>query len=414
MNYERAKYIFDYALTQNFNVEYSINLSENMSFGYSGVVNNSYYPTVYNKSSAASSYYSDTYINLFVDNFNQKNSSSNNLGVENYIFIVCYEPQLNIYALPSNNTIGNNAPHLRLFNVSNNGSNYSLQLGFYDGNFGTLKGLKFTFNANSTRVSVNEIDNSLFPFYFKYYKGNYNTFVSWNSSDTVYYSPFNIISLVNATFYGPSDINSISTLNNCNTPYILKTFYSEHSEPEPEEPSGDISGESTTGQITNSSGEITGSINLQPIENTLGRIEDKIPTSGDIQNIISGETTKITNTITEPANFDNKNICSGDIIGGLNFMADPYDNFWLSMTNGLHTALLGTVRQLPVDWLGYQGYFNLDGLINYPTPLKNILTTVSTVAMVWLLVKWWKIIIDKLTGGDMDEVLAMNEEERHS
>lgn len=33
--------------------------------------------------------------------------------------------------------------------------------------------------------------------------------------------------------------------------------------------------------------------------------------------------------------------------------------------------------------------------------------------MVWLLVKWWKIIIDKLTSGDMDEVLAMNEEERH-
>ena len=94
-------------------------------------------------------------------------------------------------------------------------------------------------------------------------------------------------------------------------------------------------------------------------------------------------------------------------------MADPYANFWLEMTNGLRSSLTGNVRQIPVDWLGYQGTFNLDGLINYPTSIKNILTSVSTVSMVWLLVKWWKIIIDKLTSGDMDEVLALNEEERY-
>lgn len=84
------------------------------------------------------------------------------------------------------------------------------------------------------------------------------------------------------------------------------------------------------------------------------------------------------------------------------------------MTQGLSSALTGSVRQIPVVWLGYQGVFDLDKLgFNYPPAFKVILTSASTVSMVWLLVKWWKIIIDKLTSGDMDEVLAMNEEERH-
>lgn len=84
------------------------------------------------------------------------------------------------------------------------------------------------------------------------------------------------------------------------------------------------------------------------------------------------------------------------------------------MTQGLSTALTGSVRQLPINWLGYQGVFDLDKLgFNYPPAFKVILTSASTVSMVWLLVKWWKIIIDKLTSGNMDEVLAMNEEERY-
>lgn len=99
---------------------------------------------------------------------------------------------------------------------------------------------------------------------------------------------------------------------------------------------------------------------------------------------------------------------------GFDFMADPYANFWYEMTTGLSGSLTGSVRQLPVDWLGYQGVFDLDSLgFNYPASIRLILTTVSTVCMVWLLVRWWKIIIDKLSSGNMDEVLAMNEEERH-
>lgn len=99
---------------------------------------------------------------------------------------------------------------------------------------------------------------------------------------------------------------------------------------------------------------------------------------------------------------------------GFDFAEDPYSNFWFEMTQGLSTALTGNVREIPVNWLGYQGVFDLDNLgFNYPAPFRLILTSASTVSMVWLLVKWWKIIIDKLTSGDMDEVLAMNEEERN-
>lgn len=99
---------------------------------------------------------------------------------------------------------------------------------------------------------------------------------------------------------------------------------------------------------------------------------------------------------------------------GFEFIADPYANFWLEMTNGLSGALTNSVRQIPVDWLGYQGNFDLDSLnFNYPASVRFILTSISNVCIVWVLVKWWKIIVDKLTSGNIDEVLAMNEEERH-
>lgn len=182
---------------------------------------------------------------------------------------------------------------------------------------------------------------------------------------------------------------------------------------------------SSTGTITNPSGDITGQIDLSGIEqgigdinNNLNNIENKIPSSGDMQNIISGEVSKITNTLTDSADntIDNTNITSGDIVNSLGFslMENPYQNFWYAMTQGLSSCLTDSVRSIPVDWLGFNGYFNLDGLINYPSSLKTILTTVSTVAMVWWLVKWWKIIIDKLTSGNVEEVLEMNEEERHN
>lgn len=198
---------------------------------------------------------------------------------------------------------------------------------------------------------------------------------------------------------------------------------------EPTIPSGDSSSGDGFGNITNPSGENIGNINLQPIVDGLGNIQNQI--SGDttriienqnnntntIVNTISGEFNNLTNTITDSADntIDNTTITSGDITDSLGFtlMANPYSNFWYEMTQGLSTCLTGSVRSIPVDWLGFDGYFNLDGLINYPDSLKTILTTVSTVAMVWWLVKWWKIIIDKLTSGNVEEVLELNEEERH-
>lgn len=197
---------------------------------------------------------------------------------------------------------------------------------------------------------------------------------------------------------------------------------------EPEEPSGDSPSIDTTGTITNSSGDTTGTIDLSGIQQGIGNIQNQI--SGDTQkaidnqnqntetivNTISGEVGKITNTLTNQPNLNDTTISSDDIESslGFDFMADPYANFWYELTNGLRGSLTGSVRQLPVNWLGYEGVFDLDSLgFNYPASVRLILTSVSTVSMVWILVKWWKIIVDKLTSGNMDEVLAMNEEERH-
>lgn len=193
------------------------------------------------------------------------------------------------------------------------------------------------------------------------------------------------------------------------------TYY--NIQPEPDEPSGD-SGGGSTGTITDNNGDTTGKIDLSGIENGINNINDSVNTQGqNIINAISGESQNIINSLTNQPDLSQTEITKEQIENALDFdfMADPYANFWLEMTNGLSGALTNSVRQIPVDWLGYQGVFDLDELgFNYPAPVMLFLTAASTISMVWVLVRWWKIIVDKLTSGNMDEVLAMNEEERHS
>lgn len=99
---------------------------------------------------------------------------------------------------------------------------------------------------------------------------------------------------------------------------------------------------------------------------------------------------------------------------GFDFAEDPYANFWYELTTGLSGALTGVNRTWNIEFLGQTHTINLDNIdITYSPALNVFLTTTSTVACIWVLVKWWKVIIDKLTSGNMDEVLAMNEEERH-
>lgn len=193
---------------------------------------------------------------------------------------------------------------------------------------------------------------------------------------------------------------------------LLQTQFIDTSVPEePENP------DNTTGTITDNNGDTTGKIDLSGIENGITDVKNQI--SGDTQIIIENQNTiaqQQHNDLTSQPDLSETEITQQQIDDALDFdfMADPYANFWLQMTTGLSGSLTNTVRQIPVNWLGYQGVFDLDNLgFNYPASIRLILTSITTVSMVWLLVKWWKIIIDKLTSGDMDEVLAMNEEERN-
>lgn len=155
--------------------------------------------------------------------------------------------------------------------------------------------------------------------------------------------------------------------------------------------------------------------NLNNVNNNLNDIENKIPTSSEISDIISSETSKITETITTVPDLSGETITSGEIQGALNldFIADPYSNFWYELTTGFSHALTDNVRSYEIPWLnGYKYTFNLDTWgFKLPSALQSILISASTISLLWVIVKYWKIIVDKISSGSIDEVLAMNEEE---
>lgn len=213
-------------------------------------------------------------------------------------------------------------------------------------------------------------------------------------------------------------------------PVILQDYNGNYQPPTPEPEPTPTPTSLPDGTITNNSGETTGSINLSGIEqgitdiqNTISGesqkiIDNQIQNTNTIVNTISGETQKITNTLTESADdtIDNTIISSGDITDALDFEfePDPYANFWFEMINGLNSALLGTVRTYNISFRGQTFTINLDDFtLQLPEQLKFILSMVSTIIFVWILVKWTKIILNKISSGNMDEVLAMNEEERY-
>ena len=217
--------------------------------------------------------------------------------------------------------------------------------------------------------------------------------------------------------------NSINVYRNNQYVYNWNTFViqnSEHVPPEPEVPSGEPSGDIGSGTITNPSGEITGNIDLSGIENgiskinsNLNNIENKIPTSGEIQNVISGEIGKVTETLTTVPDISNTEISSGEIIDSLGFelASDRYSNFWLTLTNNLKSALLGVNRTIQITFQGNTWTISLDDFAILPAWLIIIITPFSTCFFVWILAKWWKLIINKLTSGNVDSLLKENSQE---
>lgn len=201
------------------------------------------------------------------------------------------------------------------------------------------------------------------------------------------------------------------------------------SEPQLEEPSGDTPSNSVLGNITTPSGDNGGNINLQPIQTGIENIQNQI--SGDTQkvienqnqntetivNTISGEVSKITNTLTDNADdlIEDTKITSGDIESALGFeiVQDPYSNFWLTLTNNLKNALLGSKRSIDISFQNRTWTISLDEYLTLPAWLIIILTPFSTAFFTWVLVRQWKLILDKLSSGNIDSILKENSEERH-
>lgn len=173
--------------------------------------------------------------------------------------------------------------------------------------------------------------------------------------------------------------------------------------------SGEGGGSGTTGTITNPSGDITGKVDLSGIEQGIVDINANL-------NGISGEIGKINENLTTVPNISDKTITSEDITNALNFdfAEDPYSNFWLELTTGLSGALTNNVRSIDVQFRNKTYKIELDEFaIQIPEFLKSFLSILSTVFIFWKMIKYWKIIIDNITSGNMDEVLEMNEEERN-
>lgn len=215
-----------------------------------------------------------------------------------------------------------------------------------------------------------------------------------------------------ASIYWYSGGEYFGALNN----YNGQTYYDFYPKPEPEEPSGDSPGigTGTTGTITNSSGDTTGKVDLSGIESGIGNINQNIDKTNQKLDGISGEIGKLNENLTTVPSLSGENITSGEITGALNFdfAEDPYANFWLELTTGLGGALTNNVRSIDVQFRGQTYKIELDKFaIQTPDFLRSFLAILSTVFIFWKMIKYWKIIINKITSGNMDEVLEMNEEE---
>lgn len=122
------------------------------------------------------------------------------------------------------------------------------------------------------------------------------------------------------------------------------------------------------------------------------------------------------NFLNAPLDLSGENITSGDIIGALdmNFSGDPYENVWVFLIDGLRNSLVGVDREFDVEIFNRTYTINLDSFsIKLPAPLKAFLSIVSSSFMIWVIIKWIKVSIDKIQSADIDTVLQANEEERH-
>lgn len=213
-----------------------------------------------------------------------------NQNIYNTVIVVYYSNNFyNIAFLPNNNGYGE-FNHIMCTQTYNNSWVY------YYYNFKTIDDNYNNTSVNYINISCNHVSNletltnpdSVFNVTISG-KNNYQIVNIDGIEGNFYKIPFifglkesayDDVYVPNATIYSKfrseSDYSWIKIYDMCILPSFIYT-------PSFPQPSGDSnSGESIVGQITNNSGEVTGSINLKPIEDNLNRIEEKIPSSGDI------------------------------------------------------------------------------------------------------------------------------------
>lgn len=357
--------------------------------------------------------------------FNQKNSIDLQYG--NVFFIPMFWNSSSGWLLVVNANAGKNGnlPHLYAeFGNPISGGKRTIKFHFIDDN-GIF--------VDETQISYAEFSMSSGSFTLSDF---YSTSFSYiNTYWTLYYyynEPYNSENSDNRLLLAP--LNHITTFNNTNTIYtnwdgftltntavqhLLQTNFV--SAP-PYVPEPDIPEDTgNTGQITDDNGDVTGNIDLSGIQNSLGNIDNTTTQIEQNTQTIIQQQQQIQEGMTTSPDMSETEIDSEDITENIDFglitnnsTLNGYSNFWLTLTDGLRGALTGNVRSIDINFRGETYTISLDNFsIQLPQQLKFILGMISTIYFVILIVKWWKIIIDKITGGDIDEVLAMNEEERN-
>lgn len=271
----------------------------------------------YSASQIDKSSLTDSFINFFNNN--------NDLDISQKTWFFSVHTSINtikIYYFNFNNTMSNDLPYLAL-NFSNfNWQFKKINICALDDNKNSVShtGRVIVINGNNFSYENATLGSAGFTLFF-----DYND-TRWQNESNVL-NPIagltNFCKLPLSVVYSNYDGSSYySTLQS----FFYKTLYEF---PTSDQSSGDSSGDfSGTGTITNTSGDITGAIDLTGIENSLDNLNN---TSNDIKNntdtiienqqnnttaIINNQnsnTTQITNTLTQQPNLNNTNISSGDI-----------------------------------------------------------------------------------------------------
>lgn len=146
-----------------------------------------------------------------------------------------------------------------------------------------------------------------------------------------------------------------------------------------------------TGVITNESGDITGGVDLTGIQVGLNNLNNNLTSQPDISNIT---------------------ISSGEIESSLGFelASNPYENFWLSFTNGFRNALTSNTKTyIDIDFLGYVYRYDLSNVHNpLPADLKTFISLICTALLTYQMLKEVKILVNDIQKGGIITTTSAN------